>query len=79
MNNVFLKSVLSLGLLSTSTYAQELGKGGFEVRASGGLNASSGRFGSISPSYELDVAFGISRLLAVTAGYTHDFPGCVQG
>jgi hypothetical protein len=73
MNNVFLKSALFIGLLNTAVYANDLGKGSFEVRASGGINASNSTGGSPSPSYELEAAFGLSRFFALTAGYTHDY------
>ena len=74
MNSVAAKTTIFLGLLSTAIFAQDLGKGHFELRASGGIiDAGNGPFRSALPSYELEAAFGLSRFFAVTGGYTHDY------
>jgi Outer membrane protein beta-barrel domain len=73
MNRVVLTTAVFLGLLNAPANADNLGKGSFEVRASGGFNASNGPVSSPLPSYELQAAFGISKFFALTAGYTHDY------
>jgi hypothetical protein len=80
MNRAFLIAVLFLRLSNDIVYADDLGKGSFEVRASGGINASNGPGSWPLPSYELQTAFGISKVFALTAGYTHDYlPDTVLG
>ena len=62
-----------MGLLAAALNAQDLGKGGFEVRASWGIvNAGNGIDRVISPTIGVEGAFGLSRIIALTAGYTHD-------
>jgi hypothetical protein len=74
MNNVFLKPSLLMGLLTAALNAQNLGKGGFEIRAFGGIvNAGGGPVRIIESAAGVQGAFGLSRFVAVTAGYTHDY------
>jgi hypothetical protein len=72
MNSVVVKAAVFVGL-TTAVHAQDLEKGRFEIRASGGINAGGGPIGSPSPSYDLEVAFGLSRFFALTGDYTHDY------
>jgi opacity protein-like surface antigen len=73
MSKVFLRCVLAVGLLSAALYAQDLRSSGFEVRASGGIiNVGSGSVRIASPSPGFQGAFGLSRFIALTAGYTYD-------
>jgi len=72
MNSVVINSVF-IGLLTTAVYAQDLGKGQLELRASGGINAGGRPIGSPSPSYDLEAAFGLSRFFAFTGDYAHDY------
>jgi len=80
MNCVVVKAALFLGLLTT-VYAQDLEKGRFEIRASGGIvNAgntdmrlSDAPLRVVSPAFGIEGAFGLSRFVALTAGYTHDY------
>jgi hypothetical protein len=65
--------VLLAGLFSTSSFAQDLERGRFEVRASGGTN-DAGR--NREPNWGVGGAFGLSKFVAITAGYTRDsLPG----
>jgi hypothetical protein len=73
MNSVVVKAAVFLGLLASAVCAQDLGKGRFEIRASGGINAGGGPLGSPSPSYDLEAAFGVSRFFALTGDYAHDY------
>jgi len=73
MNSVVIKAAVFIGLLTTAVCAQDLGKGRFELRASGGINAGGGPIGSPSPSYDLEAAFGLSRFFALTGDYAHDY------
>jgi hypothetical protein len=73
MNSVVIKAAVFVGLLTTAVYAQDLGKGRFELRASGGINAGGRPIGSPSPSYDLEAAFGLSRFFALTGDYAHDY------
>jgi opacity protein-like surface antigen len=74
MNRISLTAAVFLSLLSAAAFADDLGKGSFEVRAAGGINASNRDvLGSPLPSFELQAAFGISKFFALTAGYTHDY------
>jgi hypothetical protein len=73
MNSVVVKAAVFIGLLTTAVYAQDLGKGRLELRASGGINAGGGPIGSPSPSYDLEAAFGLSRFFALTGDYAHDY------
>jgi hypothetical protein len=73
MNSVVVKAAVFLVLLTTAVCAQDLGKGRFELRASGGINAGGGPLGSPSPSYDLEAAVGLSRFFALTADYTHNY------
>jgi len=73
MNSVAAKTAVFLGLLSTAVFAQDLGKGHFELRASGGINESSSPTGSPFPSYQIGAAFSLSRFFALTADYTRDY------
>jgi hypothetical protein len=58
--------------LTTAIHAQDLGKGRFEVRASGGIiNAGNGPVRVVSPTFGIEGAFGLSRFIAITAGYTY--------
>jgi len=73
MNSVVVKAAVFIGLLTTTVYAEDLGKGRLELRASGGINAGGGPIGSPSPSYDLEAAFGLSRFFALTGDYAHDY------
>jgi hypothetical protein len=73
MNSVVVKAAVFLGLLTTAVHAQDLEKGRFEIRASGGINAGGGPIDSPSPSYDLEAAFGLSRFFALTGDYAHDY------
>ena len=72
MNSV-VKAAVSLGLFTTAVHAQDLEKGRFEIRASGGINAGGGPIDSPAPSYQVQAAFGLSRFFALTGDYTHDY------
>jgi hypothetical protein len=61
--------VLFTGLFNTSISAQDLERGRFEVRAFGGTNAVGW---NREPSWGAGGAFGLSKFVAITAGYTHD-------
>jgi hypothetical protein len=74
MNSAAVKAAVFMGLLPPALYAQDLEKGGFEVRAFGGIiNAGNGPTRVVSPAVGIEGAFGISRFVALTAGYTHDY------
>ncbi len=73
MNQVLRQCFLLMGLLTAVLNAQDLGKGGFEVRAYGGIiNAGGGPVRITSPTAGVEGAFGLSRFVALTAAYTHD-------
>lgn len=73
MSNIVIKVAVFIGLLTTAVYAQDLRKGRFELRASGGINAGGGPIDSPSPSYDLEAAFGLSKFFALTSDYAHDY------
>lgn len=63
MNIRFLKIFLLAGLLTAVLDAQDLGKGGFEIRAFGGIvNAGGGTIRITEPAAGVQGAFGLSRL-----------------
>ncbi len=54
--------------------AQDLAKGNIEVKISGGfVDAGNGPARVPAPALGIEGAFGLSRFLAITAGYTHDY------
>jgi len=69
-----MRRLLYLSLLTASIYAQDLGKGNVEVKISGGfIDAGNGPVRVAAPALGIEGAFGLSRFLAVTGGYTHDY------
>jgi hypothetical protein len=72
--NFVIKAAVFLALLATALYGQDLEQGHFEIRALGGIvNAGNGPVRVVSPTLRIEGAFGLSRFVALTAGYTHDF------
>lgn len=66
--------LLYLVFLTASIYAQDLGKGNVEIKISGGfVDAGNGPARVAAPALGIEGAFGLSRFLAVTVGYTHDY------
>jgi hypothetical protein len=73
MSKITVNFAVLVGILTSSLFAQDLGKGNFEVRASAGIvNAGDGPVRVVAPAFGIEGAFGLSRFLALTAGYTHD-------
>jgi opacity protein-like surface antigen len=73
MRGILLTTAAFVALWGGVACAQDLEKGGFEVRASGGVNAGSRPVEGTSPSFAVEGAYGLSRFVAVTGSYTHDF------
>ena len=65
--------VLFIGIFNSSMSAADLERGHFEIRASGGMNGGANGYGHTGePSWSIEGAVGLSRFVALTAGYTHD-------
>lgn len=66
-------TLILIGTPASSILAQDLERGGFEIRGSGGINGGASPYNHTGdPGWRIEGAYGLSRFIAVTAGYTHD-------